>query len=150
MSTLLITPRIFTFTPFGVIYSCSPTYALNSLGPRYLTECLLRPKSTCITRSRQEARLRSITPREARKEKTRNWAFLAVTPRLWNSLPSEICMAPLLGIFKGQLKTWLFRQAFPPATSWFILFSHLESLSIVMLLVLYFKWFILYVVSHPE
>ena len=28
-STLLITPRIFIFTPFGVIYPCSPTTALG-------------------------------------------------------------------------------------------------------------------------
>ena len=73
--------------------------------------------STCRTHASQEVRLRSLTLREARKEKIRNRAFLAMAPCLWNSLPSEICMAPSLGIFKGQLKTWLFRQAFPPATS---------------------------------
>ena len=44
--------------------------ALNSLGPRYLAERLLPPRSTQITCGSQEVRLRSLTPREARKEKT--------------------------------------------------------------------------------
>ena len=92
--------------------------ALNGLGPRYLAEHLLPPRSTRVTRASQEVRLRSLTPREARKEKTRNWAFSAVAPRLWNNLPPEIRVAPSLGIFKNQLKTWMFRQAFPPDKSW--------------------------------
>ena len=41
--------------------------ALNGLGPRYLAERLLPPRST---RASQEERLRSLTLREARKEKT--------------------------------------------------------------------------------
>lgn len=32
---------------------------------------------------------------------------------LWNNLPPKFCPAPLLGIFKRSLKTWLFRPAFP-------------------------------------
>ena len=44
--------------------------ALNGLGPRYLAERLLPPRSTRITRVSQEVRLRSLMPREARKEKT--------------------------------------------------------------------------------
>ena len=91
--------------------------ALNSLGPRNLAERLLPPRSTRITCTSQEVRLRSLTPREARKERTRNQAFSAVAPRLWNNLPPAICAAPTLGTFKRQLKTWLFRQAFPPAVS---------------------------------
>ena len=87
--------------------------ALNGLGPRYLAERLLPPSSTRVTRASQEVRLRSLTPREARKEKTRNRAFSAVAPTLRNNLPPEIRTAPLLGIFKKQLKTWMFRQAFP-------------------------------------
>ena len=90
--------------------------ALNGLGPRYLAERLLPPSSTRVTRLSQEVRLRSLTPREARKEKTRNQAFSAVAPRLWNNLPPDIRAAPSLGIFKKQLKTWMFRQAFPLST----------------------------------
>ena len=44
--------------------------ALNGLGPRYLTERLLPPRSTQITRVSQEVRLRSLMTREARKERT--------------------------------------------------------------------------------
>ena len=64
----------------------------------------------------QEVRLRSLPPREARREKTRNRAFSAVAPRLWNNLPPEIRAAPSLGTFKTQLKTWLYVKAFPPAS----------------------------------
>ena len=71
--------------------------ALNGLGPQYLAEQLLPPRSTRITRASQEVRLRSLMPREARKEKTRNWAFSVVAPRLWNNLPPEIRMALLAG-----------------------------------------------------
>ena len=90
--------------------------ALNGLGPRYLAERLLPPRSTRITLTSLEVRLRSLTPREARKEKTRNQAFSAVAPRLWNNLPPEIRAAPTLGTFKTQLKTWLYIQALTPAT----------------------------------
>ena len=91
--------------------------ALNGLGPQYPAECLLPPRSTQVSHYSQERRLRGLMPKEARKERTRNWAFLAVTPQLWNSLPPEICLTPSLGVFKSQLKTWLFRQAFPPANT---------------------------------
>ena len=70
--------------------------ALNGLGPRYLVERLLPPSSTRVTCASQEVRLRSLTPREAQKEKTRNRAFSAVAPCLWNNLPPEIRAAPLL------------------------------------------------------
>ena len=33
-----------------------------------------------------------------------------------NNLPPEIRMAPTLGTFKTQLKTWLYIQAFPPTS----------------------------------
>ena len=105
--------------------------ALNGLGPWYLADRLLPPRSTWITYHSQEGWLRGLTPREARKERTRNQAFSAVAPRLWNNLPSVIRLAPSLGVFKSQLKTWLFRQAFPPVNTWFyfyyhFLFSHFE------------------------
>ena len=84
--------------------------ALNGLGPQYLAERLLPPRSTCTTWSSQEGRLRSLKPREVRKEKSK-------TPGLLGSGSFEIRLAPSLGIFKKQLKTWLFRQAFPPGTT---------------------------------
>ncbi|XP_078242497.1 uncharacterized protein LOC140704941 [Pogona vitticeps] len=90
--------------------------ALYGLGPRYLAERLHPPSSTRITRTSQEVRLRSLTPREARREKTRNRAFSAVSPHLWNNLPPEIRAAPTLSTFKTQLKTWLYVKAFPPAS----------------------------------
>ena len=106
--------------------------ALNGLGPWYLAERLLPPRSTRVTRYCQERRLRL---RETQKERTRNGAFSAVAPRLWNSLPSEICLALLLGVFKSKLKTWLFREAFPPINT---------SLLLLLSLLFYFpSWSIL-------
>ena len=54
--------------------------ALNGLGPQYLAERLRPPSSTRITQHSQQGRLRGLTLREAHKERTRNWAFLAVAP----------------------------------------------------------------------
>ena len=88
--------------------------ALNGLGPWYLADCLLPPRSTRITRHSQEGRLRGLMLREAWKERTRNQAFSAVAPQLWNTFPTEIRLVPSLDVFKNHLKTWLFRQAFPP------------------------------------
>ena len=88
-------------------------YTISQSNGIYLADHLLPPRSTQITQHSQEGRLRGLTPREAQKEKTRNQAFLAVAPRLWNTLPTEIRLAPSLGGFKSQLKTWLFKQAFP-------------------------------------
>ena len=60
--------------------------ALNGLGPRYLAERLLPPRSTRITRMSQEVRLRGLMPREAQKERTQNRTFSAVALHLWNNL----------------------------------------------------------------
>ena len=61
--------------------------ALNGLGPQYLTECLLPARSAQPTKSSQARWLRTLTLREAQKEKTRNQTFLAVAPHIWNKLP---------------------------------------------------------------
>ena len=64
--------------------------ALNGLGPRYLAERLFPSSPTRVTQSSQAGQLRGLTPREARKERTRNWAFLMVAPRLWNIFPLPV------------------------------------------------------------
>ena len=91
--------------------------AQNSLGRWYLAERLLPPSSARVTCSSQAGWLRGLTLREVQKEITRNRAFLAVAPRLWNNLLVEIQRAPSLGIFRRKVKTWLFRQGFPHAVS---------------------------------
>ena len=133
----------------------------NVKRPRYLTDCLLPPRSTRITCHSQEGRLRGLTPREVRKERTRNQAFSVVAPRLWNTLPTEICLVPSLGVFKSHLKTWLFRQAFPPVNSWnlsfcFLLFPSWIRYSFLLIqlfnvmMSLWFVWYYMIFVSHPE
>ncbi len=40
-------------------------------------------------------------------------AFETVAPRLWNALPLDLRAAASVDIFEKQLKTYLYRQAFP-------------------------------------
>lgn len=61
-------------------------------------------KAACFTRSSQAGWLRILTLREAQKERTRHWVFLAAAPPLWNNLPSKIHLVLSLGIFKRSLK----------------------------------------------
>ena len=61
-----------------------------------------------------------------------------MAPRLWNNLPPEIRAAPTLCTFKIQLKTWLYVQAFPPASTKSNLNFIFSSLSII-----YNFWYVL-------
>ena len=116
--------------------------ALNGLGPQYLAEHLLPPRSTRIIHSSQEVRLRGLTPREARRERTRNWAFSAVAPPLWKSVPPEICLDPSLGVFKSKLKTWLFRQASPPVIIYFAILYYIMLLLLSYTVIVFMKLFL--------
>ena len=51
--------------------------ALNGLGLRYLSECLLPARYVCNTHSSQAGQLRALTQKEARRERTRHRAFSA-------------------------------------------------------------------------
>ena len=114
--------------------------ALNGLRPQYLAKRLLPPRSTRITHVSQEVRLRSLTPTEGRKEKTWKRAFSAVAPHLWNNLPPAICAAPILGIFKTQLNTWLYIQAFPPVNTWSLFLFSLILLSLQFIIIVMIVW----------
>lgn len=78
---------------------------LHGLGPRYLSEPLFPARTACIAHSSQAGELGFLIPKGAQKERTRNEAFPVVVPHLWNTLPSEIPLAPSLGISKHLLKT---------------------------------------------
>jgi len=43
-------------------------------------------------------------------------AFPVASPRVWNSLPADITLAPSLSTFRQRLKTHLFRQSFTHLT----------------------------------
>ncbi|XP_062822834.1 uncharacterized protein LOC100554203 isoform X4 [Anolis carolinensis] len=86
--------------------------ALNGLGPTYLRDRISLHKPARSLRSSGEALLSPLSISQARLVSTRERAFSALAPRLWNSLPTEIRQAPTLLAFRKDLKTWLFRCAF--------------------------------------
>ncbi|XP_010781070.1 ephrin type-A receptor 7-like [Notothenia coriiceps] len=77
---------------------------------------LIHPHSTTrALRSSEQGLLR--VPRTMLKTKG-DRAFEAVVPRLWNKLPQKIKTSASIEIFKGQLKTHLFRQTFGSSSEW--------------------------------
>ena len=83
--------------------------ALHDQAPSYISE-LLRPYSP--SRSlRSSDQLLLMTPRT--RFKTRgDRSFQASAPRLWNALPLDLRSLESTEVFKRELKTYLFRQAF--------------------------------------
>uniref|UniRef100_A0A803T068 Reverse transcriptase domain-containing protein n=1 Tax=Anolis carolinensis TaxID=28377 RepID=A0A803T068_ANOCA len=86
--------------------------ALNGLGPTYLRDRISPYEPARPLRSSGEALLSLPPTSQLRLVGTRERAFSAVAPRLWNSLPREIRQAPTLLSFRKSLKTWLFQKAF--------------------------------------
>ncbi len=83
--------------------------ALNDLAPAYLTNLLSRYNPIRSLRSQNSGLL--VVPRIAKSTKGgRNVSYLA--PKLWNSLPDNVCGSDTLSLFKSRLKTHLFSQAF--------------------------------------
>jgi len=82
---------------------------LNDLAPDYLCDLIERYKPSRSLRSSQQLllnvpRCRTITlgPR----------AFTSAAPRIWNGLPNDVRCSKTLESFKGQLKSFLFLEAF--------------------------------------
>uniref|UniRef100_A0A8D2KSV3 Reverse transcriptase domain-containing protein n=1 Tax=Varanus komodoensis TaxID=61221 RepID=A0A8D2KSV3_VARKO len=86
--------------------------ALNGLGPGYLNERLRLYMPDHPLRSAGESLLREPSMKEIRRVSTRRRAFSVVAPNLWNSLPKEVRLAPLLLVFRRQVKTFLFKHHF--------------------------------------
>jgi hypothetical protein len=83
--------------------------ALNNQAPDYITELLdiYRPKRTLRSTS-QNLLAVPQTNTKTYGERT----FQVSAPKLWNSLPDYIRLSSSLGIFKGLVKTHLFRKYF--------------------------------------
>ncbi len=82
---------------------------LNGLAPLYLTE-LLKPYETgrCLRSCFNEL---LAFPRTRYKTKG-DRAFTVRAPKLWNSLPVDIRSSVCVSVFKGRLKTYLYRCTF--------------------------------------
>ncbi len=83
--------------------------SLNGHGPDYLKELLIPYLPPHMLRSSCAGAL--VEPRTSMKTYG-DRAFGAVTPRLWNKLPSSVKDASSVNAFKKALKTHLFRIAF--------------------------------------
>ncbi len=83
--------------------------ALNNLAPQYLTD-LLRPYTPSRTLRSSDLCL-LIVPRSWLKKRG-DRAFATAGPKLWNSLPLHIRLAPSISAFKSALKTYLYSVAF--------------------------------------
>src|SRR6218665_3486068 len=86
--------------------------SLHGAAPEYLRDCCIGTHS-----SASGLRLQSLEKADFRVPRMRTYfgdrAFSAAGPRCWNSLPSAIRLADSVDLFKGQLKTYLFDQAYP-------------------------------------
>lgn len=76
------------FKMLGIAYK-----SLNSFRLQYLSESLSK------IRYQFHLLLKEATLRETNTVMTRNWAFLVVTPSLWNKLPTEMCQGSSFLIF---------------------------------------------------
>ncbi len=78
--------------------------ALNGIAPAYLTSLLSRYSLSLRSQN-------SVVPRIAKSTKGGR-TFYHFAPKLWNSLPDNVCGSNTLSLFKSRLKTHLFSQAF--------------------------------------
>ena len=81
--------------------------AVNNLAPVYLQE-LLHPHVPC--RGLRSSEMNLLVVPFTRSSVIQQCAFSAAGPRLWNSLPLSLRSAPILSVFKLQLKTYLFEE----------------------------------------
>ena len=83
--------------------------ALNGLGPGYVRDLLKVKESARTLRSSSELCL--CVPRSHYKLYG-DRAFSVAAPKLWNGIPCDIRKSESLAVFKRNLKTYFFRQAF--------------------------------------
>ncbi|XP_077984665.1 uncharacterized protein LOC144439264 [Glandiceps talaboti] len=86
--------------------------ALNGLAPTYICDLLTR---YCPTRTFRSMDQCLLTPTSANTKSYSQRAFSLATPKLCqllNFLPTELRLCNSIDIFKGKLKTHLFKKAY--------------------------------------
>ena len=78
--------------------------ALNGLGPKYITDMLIRYEPSRALRSSGTGLL--TVPRVRTKQGEAAFSYYA--PKIWNKLPENLRSAATLSSFKSSLKTFLF------------------------------------------
>ena len=87
--------------------------ALNGIAPSYISELVeLKPASRYNLSNTDDTLLLS-NPSFKSCITLGDRSFIYAGPKLWNELPRDICYANTVHIFKGLLKTHLFRKAYP-------------------------------------
>lgn len=84
--------------------------ALHGLAPGYISDLIVRYNPSRVTRSANLSLLKEI---EAENITFGECSFKFCAPNLWNKLPLQIRQLDELTTFKGELKTHLFRKAYP-------------------------------------
>ena len=86
--------------------------AIHGQAPVYLQELINKREEKSYNLRSCAMGIMLQTPRTLTKKTLGDCAFLAVAPKLWNGLPSQIRNEPNFHTFKGLLKTHFCRLAF--------------------------------------
>ena len=85
--------------------------ALHGSAPTYINQLIrLKPQSNYSLRSNSKHLL--LDPPNKTKKTTRDRAFFAAAPTMWNALPDELRALCSLKTFMAQLKTHYLKLAF--------------------------------------
>ena len=85
---------------------------LQGSAPRYLIDLISVLPPSRYDLKRNNTGILLSTPKPFQRVTMGDRSFMAVAPRLWNSLPVDIRSACTISDFKQKLKTFLFNKAF--------------------------------------
>ena len=84
---------------------------INNIAPDYLKKCIkLKEQPTKLLRNDGDYFLLNVPPIPNYKRTDRSFSY--ASPNVWNSLPYHLRTCSNISLFKKQLKTFLFEQAF--------------------------------------
>ena len=84
--------------------------AATGSAPQYLTELLTSTSAIPGRASLRSSNNKTLVPR-SRTVRQGDRSFHVCGPRIWNSLPTEVRVAPTIELFKTLLKTYLFSRS---------------------------------------
>ena len=90
-------------------YNC-----INKTAPKYLQDLIMMQAPMPNMCSEANAKLPIL---HANTSQARDSSFTMQAPHIWNALPGVIRKEATLDLFKKQLKTHLFREAYPQSAS---------------------------------
>ena len=85
---------------------------INNIAPDYLKKCIkVKEQPTRLLRNDKDYFLLNV-PSPIPNYKRTDRSFSYASPNVWNSLPYHLRTCSNISLFKKQLKTFLFQQAF--------------------------------------